>query len=141
MAWQCIAEGATGLIFYSWFDVKRNPDIPFNEQWAGLKRLAAEIDRMTPMLLSTDPVPKLGMKVNSSQPPTWLHWFARSYHGSIYLIAVNDGDGVGQVTFQLPESIVRVRELSTNAVIPHNTREFTDNFNRLDVRIYQIERR
>lgn len=28
MAWQCICEGATGLVFYSWFDVRRNPDVP-----------------------------------------------------------------------------------------------------------------
>ena len=27
MAWQCICEGATGLVFYSWFDVLRNPDV------------------------------------------------------------------------------------------------------------------
>ena len=45
MAWQCICEGATGLVFYSWFDVKRNPDVPFETQWQDLKRIAAEIDR------------------------------------------------------------------------------------------------
>ena len=52
MAWQCICEGATGLVFYSWFDVKRNPDVPFEKQWTGLKQIAAEIDQMAPMLLS-----------------------------------------------------------------------------------------
>ena len=33
MAWQCICEGATGLVFYSWYDVHRNPDVPFSVQW------------------------------------------------------------------------------------------------------------
>ncbi len=39
MAWQCICEGATGLVFYSWFDVRRNPDVPFDTQWAVLKQI------------------------------------------------------------------------------------------------------
>ena len=37
---------AAGLIFYAWYDVKRNPDVPFEKQWDGLKRIAAEIDAM-----------------------------------------------------------------------------------------------
>ena len=65
MAWQCIAEGATGLVFYSWFDVKRNPDVTFDQQWAGLKRIAAEIDRTAPILLSTETAPEGG---DSIQP-------------------------------------------------------------------------
>jgi len=141
MAWQCITEGATGLVFYSWFDVKQNPDVPFDKQWSGLKELAAEIDRMAPMILSTDPVPQPGVKVNDGRPPAWLHWLARSHRGSLYLFAVNDGDGAGRITFRLPGAAARVRELSTNTIVPHDGPNFTVQLDRLEVRLYQIELR
>jgi hypothetical protein len=45
MSWQCIAEGATGLVYYSWFDLRKSPDVPFAEQWAHLREIIAEIDK------------------------------------------------------------------------------------------------
>lgn len=140
MAWQCIAEGATGLVFYSWFDVKRNPDVTFDSQWEGLKRVAAEIDRMAPILLSTETVPEV--TVLYAKPAAdevgWLHHLVRSHGGNLYVFAVNDGDGAGGVNFTLPKSAKAVRVLGEERSIELRGSSFQDQFDRLDVRVYEI---
>ena len=141
MAWQCIAEGATGLVFYSWFDVKRNPDVTFDRQWDGLKRLAAEIDRMAPILLSTETVPDVAVRYGESaaDEATWLRHLVRRAGGKLYVFAVNDGDGAGRVDFTLPQAAKAVRVLTEDRSIELHGSSFYDQFDRLDVRVYEIE--
>ena len=137
MAWQCIAEGATGLVFYSWFDLKRNPDVDFEQQWTGLKRLAAEIDRMAPIILSIEPA---AVTVDGGVSPAWLHCLVRLHGGKLYVIAVNDGDGEGEVTFRLPAKASRVCETSENRIIePEDGLVFHDRLPPLAVHVYEIE--
>ncbi|MCK4546670.1 MAG: hypothetical protein KAW17_04425 [Candidatus Eisenbacteria sp.] len=138
MAWQCICEGATGIFFYSFQDIKRNPDIPFKTQWDNLKRIAAEIDALTPMLLSVEPVVDVETAF-APEEPDWLHWTARSWGGALYLFAVNDGDGGGRVMFTLGKDIRHVRALGDNRVIEHQRRGFEDRLGPLDVRIYKVD--
>jgi hypothetical protein len=141
MAWQCICEGATGLVFYSWFDVQRNPDVPFSVQWDGLKRVAAEIDQMTPAILSVEAVPTV--KVQSPAPsqaaPHWLHWLARRYSGKLYLFAVNDGDGEGAAQFIPPLAPRSIRVLGEGRQIRIDGTAFQDDLRRLSVHLYEIE--
>jgi len=141
MAWQCIAEGATGLVFYSWSDVKRNPDVPFDVQWAGLRRIAAEIDGLAPVLLSVEPAPRIRASGATDAQPTWLHTLVRCHQGRLYLVAVNDGDGEGRITWTLPTppTRVRVRGQATPFAPAGNT--FADVWKPLDVRVYEIEMR
>lgn len=141
MAWQCICEGATGLVFYSWYDVKRNADVPFEEQWEGLKRIAAEIDSWTPVLLSIDPAPHVGVSCESASAdqPNWLNWTARSHGGKLYLFAANNGDGEGKITFKLlkaPRSINVPDE--RRSITPSGT-AFHDELEKLSVRIYEVD--
>jgi hypothetical protein len=137
MAWQCIAEGATGLIFYSWYDLKRNPDATFDEKWSGLKRLAEEIDRMAPVILSVEPVEPI--VAGDGTPPDWLHYLVRRHDGKLYLVAVNNGDGEGEVAFQLPAAVHSVRETSENRVIESSGAVFRDRLAPLAVHLYEIE--
>jgi hypothetical protein len=139
MAWQCIAEGATGLVFYSWYDVRRNPDVSFDEQWAGLKRIAEEIDRMAPVILSVEPA--AAITINDGQPPKWLHWLVRRHGGRTFLLAVNDGDGEGAVTFEFPTVVQEVRELSKGRAVPADPRGYTEHFRPLEVQLYEIRLR
>jgi len=136
MAWQCICEGATGLVFYSWYDVKRNPDVSFDVQWAALKEIAAEIDRAVPILLSAEPVPAVQV---AGEKPSWLHWLARSQGGKLYVVAVNDGDGEGTVAFTFPDAPRSVRVLHQNRTIAPRQSGFQDDLKRLAVRVYEIE--
>jgi hypothetical protein len=140
MAWQCICEGATGLVFYSWFDVQRNPDVPFDTQWAELKQISAEIDHMVRVLLSAEPVPAInvGGPVPGQAAPRWLHWLARRHQGKLWLIAVNDGDGEGEVTFVLPAQVPSVTVLGEARAIRPEGRVFQDAFGRLALHIYEI---
>jgi len=141
MAWQCIAEGATGLVFYSFYDVQRNPDVPFDVQWKGLKEIAAQIDRLAPVLLSVERVPEVQVRAEppAKEKPEWLHCLARSHGGKLYLIAVNDGDGEGRVTFTLPPQVRTVRMLDADKPLPLDKSVFQDDFRKLDVRIYEAQ--
>jgi hypothetical protein len=139
MTWQCIAEGATGLVFYSWFDIKRNPDVPFDTQWEHLKRIAAEVDQMAPALLSVDPVAAAKTETAAGQRPTWLHPLVKSHNGKLYLIAANDGDGEGPIRFTLPTAPRSIRELSEGRTISATGTSFQDQSAKLSVKIYEIE--
>ena len=43
MSWQCLTEGAGGLIYYSFFDLKKDTTVPFETQWGIAKQVAGEI--------------------------------------------------------------------------------------------------
>ncbi len=107
MSWQCLAEGATGLIYYCWRDLQRNPDAPFASQWEGLKGVADEIDRAAPILLSIEPVPA---RIEVVDPPAWLHWIVRTRADRTYLFLVNDGDGSGEVEVRLPPELKQAKD-------------------------------
>ncbi|MCY3022852.1 MAG: hypothetical protein NTW87_28055 [Planctomycetota bacterium] len=138
MAWQCICEGATGLVFYSWFDMKRNPDVPFETQWQDLKKVAAEIAQAAPALLSVEPVPSVKAECQPDKP-RWLHSLARSSGGKLRLFAVNDGDAEGQVTFAIGRKIKSVTVPAENRTIQPDGESFRDEFKKLDVRVYEVE--
>jgi hypothetical protein len=141
MAWQCIAEGATGLVFYSWYDVKRNPDVPFEEQWEGLKQIAAEIEQVAPILLSAEPVPQVEVRCERASPdePDWLNWTARRQQSRLYLFAANNGDGEGRVTFTLSAAPRSVRVLGEDRSIIRRQTSFQDELKKLSVRIYEVD--
>jgi hypothetical protein len=162
MAWQCLCEGATGLVFYSWYDMKRNPDVPFDQQWGELKRIAAEIDRFAPILLSIDEASTFGLEVqggtdaNPEDAPAWLHYVVRHYDGKAYVFAVNDGDGAGQVRFRVPlvicssagqptstqssRPVDSVCDLTSNRTLKLSHGEFVDEFEPLSLHVYEFAR-
>lgn len=86
MAWQCIAEGAKGLIFYSFMDLKRDVVVPFEKQWPLVKQVAAEIKPMIPAILSIEQAPQATVTGKRE----WLHFTTRRMGDRAYLIAVND---------------------------------------------------
>jgi hypothetical protein len=141
MAWQCIAEGATGLVFYSWGDVKRNPDVPFDVQWAGLKRIAAEIDSLAAVLLSVEPAPRITAHDDTAAQPAWLHSLVRRHQGKLYLFAVNDGDGQGRITWTLSTPVKSVRVHGKPQAIGSSGSTFADALKPLAVTVYEIEMR
>ncbi len=53
MTWQCIVEGATGIIFFKWSDLKKNGgDTTFDGRFADLASVTKEVAAFTPFLLS-----------------------------------------------------------------------------------------
>ena len=138
--WQCICEGASGLVFFSWFNLQRNPDVPFAQQWDGLKQIAAEIDRMAPVLLSIEPTPPLvaGGAASGQPAPRWLRWTARMHAGKLWIVAVNDGDGEGAVSFVLPSPPRGIAVADEGRTIRAEGKRFCDSLRPLAVHIYEI---
>ena len=98
MAWSCLAEGANGLIFYSWFDLQRMDKSkaeggraelrePFDERWRDVTAMAAEIRDFFPELLSIEPAAQPQVEA----PPDFA-WRALARDGATWLIAVNNDE-------------------------------------------------
>ncbi|MGC9319604.1 MAG: hypothetical protein ACP5KN_16355 [Armatimonadota bacterium] len=110
MAWQCIAEGANGLVFYSFFDlwkVDRQGGDRFWRRWRDVTRMAAEIKRFEPVLLAVDPA----MEPARVSAPTEFGWRVYGKDGRTYLVAVNADDRPVEATFMFRRPIARAEVL------------------------------
>jgi hypothetical protein len=99
MAWQSIAEGATGIVFYSWFDLRRDPATPFDEQWMKVKTVALEIKEMIPVLLSVESPPKVAVET-----APWLNSLVKQRDGVTYAVLVNNGAEAQTARLTLPSA-------------------------------------
>jgi hypothetical protein len=83
MAWQAIACGANGLLFYSFHDVFRNDPSKADERWEDVKKVARAIRAHESTLLEIGPVPEI-----TGQTDTIA---ARAYNGKdgLKLLVVN----------------------------------------------------
>jgi hypothetical protein len=134
MAWQCIAEGANGLIFYSWMDLHRDKATPFDESWPRVKTVAREIADLIPVLLSVEKTPHI-----QAPEDGWLNWAARKQGHTTYLIAVNNSPQPRSAEFRLPRK--------PKSICLHNAEKTASNvtgasfpvdFDPLAVRIFEI---
>ena len=119
MAWQAITAGANGLIFYSYHDWMRKPDVPFDESWAHIGRITTEVLTFAPVLLSTGGPARrpAAAPPSGGPPPPWLmsrgHWLqgaSMRANGGLsatephyMLFAVSDGSGGGMVSFSFAD--------------------------------------
>ena len=85
MAWQCVAAGANGLVFYSFFDLFKMKDRdPFEKRWADVCAMAEEVKRLIPVLLSAEPAPSVTCEGSASvETRVWRSG------SDVYLLAVN----------------------------------------------------
>lgn len=102
MSWQCLTEGANGLIYYSWFDLRKDT-ATFDREWGHCKQVAAEIKQWSPVLLSVERAPHLRVRSEA-----WLHWTVRQVGGDTYLFAVNDEEQEHEAQFTLPRAAKEV---------------------------------
>lgn len=104
MSWQCIANGANGLIFYS-FHALHDPEypVPFETRWAECRRVAEEIARFFPVLLSdekADLPPALGLcdAKNVGESVSVRSWWK---DGEAWVLVVNGGDKPAEAIVRL----------------------------------------
>lgn len=85
MAWQCVAAGANGLVFYSFFDLFKMKDRdPFEKRWSDVCAMAEEVKRYIPIILSAEPVPAVTCEgLSSVETRVWRSG------SDVYLLAVN----------------------------------------------------
>jgi hypothetical protein len=99
MAWQCVAAGANGLVFYSFFDLfKMNDRDPFEKRWADVCAMAEEVKRYSPVLLSAEPAPS----VTCGGSPS-VETRAWRVGDSVYVLAVNGASEAATVTVTVGE--------------------------------------
>ncbi|MCX7598473.1 MAG: hypothetical protein N2512_06340 [Armatimonadetes bacterium] len=132
MAWQCICEGAMGLIFYSFFDIRRDPDTPFDEHWPRVKQMAAEIKHWVPVLLSVDEPLAVTVKGEA------IHARVQAHGGSTYIFVVNDDYETREAAFTLRPGW-RLKRLSDGQVLSADGRgRATDQLGGLDMQVYEV---
>lgn len=135
MSWQAIAEGATGLMYYSYFNMADGSStIPFDTLWKNLKTVGQEVKDLTPVILSVEETPA----VNIANAGTWMNWTVRKHNNKIYVIAANAKKAAFQnVSFNLANAS-SVTVLNENRTIALNGGTFTDSFDTLAVHIYEV---
>jgi hypothetical protein len=99
MTWQCVVNGAHGLIFYSWFDLYRDPATPFETQWGLVKKVAKEVADYFPALLSIENVPEI-VPTDASG----LQNLVRKVEGKTYLFVVNPDSEPHSGMFKFPKT-------------------------------------
>ena len=97
MAWQCVAAGANGLVFYSFFDLFKMKDRdPFEKRWPDVCAMAEEIKRYIPVMLSADPAPAA-----ACEGPSCLETRVWRVGSDVYLLAVNSSSAAVTATVTL----------------------------------------
>jgi len=133
MTWQCICEGADGLVYYAWFELRRPEGVPFEERWPEVKRMAEEVRTHVPALLSIEPGPEVEV-----EGPEAIHWTIRSHEGKVYLFKVNDAEEPAAAT-------VRFRNRPQAVGLGGEEMSFPDDgafeaaFEPLGVNIYEVQ--
>ncbi len=136
MSWQAICEGANGLIYYSYFDLKRNPDVPFAIQWSNLKKIVSEIDGVSDVLLSDEKTDTIQV-VGADGDPSWFNWTVRKYKNRMYIFVVNNGSKTGGIKIKIPKNFKSVNLINgTLKNIFIKDSEFNDTLQVFDVKIY-----
>ena len=98
MAWQCIASGANGLVFYSFAAIQKGTHgLKFETAWADVCEVGWEIRKYMPVLLSVEPAPAV-----SGVPAEWCVRLWRK-DGETWLLVVNAQDEACEATLTLSE--------------------------------------
>lgn len=103
MTWQCIAAGANGLVYYSFFDLhKMNWRDPFDNRWRDMCAVATEVKEYIPVILSVEPTPQV--TVNN---PTAIETRLWRTGNKVYLLAVNGSTYNVDANLQLSEKFTK----------------------------------
>ena len=89
MAYQCLVEGAKGLIFYSWYDLHKFPET-FDARWAEVTQMNAELRAFLPWVIADQ---TSGWSVESpSADAVGRVWGPATAGGPNLLLVTNGGD-------------------------------------------------
>ncbi|MBO7680004.1 MAG: hypothetical protein J6S75_10080, partial [Thermoguttaceae bacterium] len=113
MFWMHIAGGANGLVAYSWSDLWRMDKTvaeggrayirePFEQRWAEVKTVAAEVAEFFPVLLSIDPAMDARVSDEQSAKDTLVRLYG--HEGKTWMLIVNMLDKNQTVPFEAGEA-------------------------------------
>jgi|GEM_PF-2360980 len=133
MAWQCIAGGANGLVFYSFFDLQRDPAATFAARWTDLKAVGQEIKNLEAMLLA-DPAPAGRVSAPSNDD---VGWRAYLLNGDVCLVAVNATRTNNSASFALDRTMYATALLG-RSVSGGSSTNLTLDLQPLEVRVVRL---
>ncbi len=138
MTYLAVNHGAKGLIYYSYFNIRDDKD--YKTRWQQIKEIAAEIDSLKPVILSTQKTNKSDIVCDNRSIDFKLMRESNTY----YLFAVNTKKkAITRVSFQSklankPRIISVLFE--NNRQIAVKKGNFTDDFDPYEVHVYQWKR-
>lgn len=136
MIWQCLTNGANGILLYSLYDMQRNPDIDFDTYWPQVTKVLAEVQRHSQALLSIQSPPKV--TIHSGDNPC-LSMRVTQWQDATYVFVVNTSDKPQTTEFQINKPIKSIQELSTEQTLTAtDSQHWQDTLKPLDVRMYRI---
>ena len=85
MSWQCIAEGANGLVWYAYncYHMFTKSKAEFERCWLDVCTVASEVRRFVPMMLSVEPAPAATCASPKAPFRVWRH------EGAVWLLVCN----------------------------------------------------
>ena len=113
MFWMHIAAGANGLVAYSWSDLWRMDKTvaeggralvrePFEQRWAEVKTVAAEVAEFFPVLLSIDPAMDARVSDEQCAADTMVRLYG--HEGKTWMLIVNRLEQPQTVPFEASEA-------------------------------------
>jgi len=128
MTYLALTHGANGLIYYSYFDLKRAPN--FEKRWGEVKRLVGEVRQLVPWMLAPRPSPL--------QKENGLHLRSWQRGKEILIVAINPERKPIEAKVRLPQGVRKVEVLFENrAVIPEDG-SIAETFEPLAVHVYRV---
>ena len=134
MTYQCLVNGANGLVFYSFFDLKRDP-LGFESRWSDVKKLGEEIKSLVPVLLSTDEPPKVQLSAGAQH----IHFSTKYHKSKLYILAVNTSREERKAEFIISEKVKEAKVLFENRILAVEKYRLNDRFQPVAVHVYEIE--
>lgn len=134
MSYLGLIHGARGLIYYSFFDLKRTAN--GDAHWEVLKKVSEEMQRIKPIVLGID-VPH-GRSVSASDDR--IHVLTREVDGDLFVLAANPHKDTVKALFRIgPDAGVTRVEATADARLSAVTRNsFTDEIESYGVRVYRL---
>jgi hypothetical protein len=128
MAYHAILHGATGIIYWGANYEDRDSDI-----WDSLRRMASELEELTPVLVSSDVV-----DVNVESAEGAVIAMGRRLGGKLWVLAVNERDVQVEAKLKLPDAVQLLDRWREDGDRPQvQGSELIDSFGPFDVHVYR----
>ena len=108
MTYQALAEGAMGLIYYAFYELKDDP-LGFDARWKDMSRIAREVRALEPALLSADAPPD-GIEVEGAC------WRACRDGRRVWILVTNPGSEPAAMRIRFADGVGSVQTMTGRAV-------------------------
>jgi hypothetical protein len=109
MTFLALAEGASGLVYYSMFDLLRDP-VGFDRRWREVRAVVAELRRIEAALLSLQPPPAVTVKGGDAADVRWRAMALSA--DTVCLLVANAALAERRISLRLPGPVHSVELIS-----------------------------